>query len=322
MRDPETTNEGDDEEGREDGREDGHGHGHGHGHEDGAEGAEGRRPEPEEDDDAPSDLFRAVGRQVRLLRDRAGLTQKELGRRLAYGEDQISSLERGRRTPQPEFLDAADELLGADGLLKVTKDDVARARARARVRHPAWFRDYARLEREAVEISFFSTLTVPGLLQTEAYARAIFMAYQPLLDDPTIERRTAARLSRQDALDRWPPPMVSAVLDEAVLMRRVGGRGVQRAQLERLLELGRMRSVAIQVLPLECEAHAGMEGPFTLLTPKGRQPVGYVEVQDENRLITGAEEVRTLAARYGSIRGQALSPTESLALIEKILGGR
>lgn len=286
------------------------------------EGDGERRPEPGEDEDAPADLFRAVGRQIRLLRERAGLTQRELGEHLAYGEDLISSLERGRRTPQPEFLEAADELLGANGMLKATKDDVARARARARVRHPAWFRDYARLEGEAVEISFFSTLTVPGLLQTEAYARAIFTAYQPLLDEATIERRTAARLSRQEALDGWPPPMVSAVLEEAVLRRPVGGWAVQQAQLKRLLRLGQMRSVTIQVLPLECEGHAGMEGPFILLTPKGRQPVGYMEVQDQNRLVTGAEEVRILAARYGSIRGQALNSTESLALIEKILGDR
>jgi transcriptional regulator with XRE-family HTH domain len=311
MRDPETTNEGDDEEGREDGREDGHGHGHGHGHEDGAEGAEGRRPEPEEDDDAPSDLFRAVGRQVRLLRDRAGLTQKELGRRLAYGEDQISSLERGRRTPQPEFLDAADELLGADGLLKVTKDDVARARARARVRHPAWFRDYARLEREAVEISFFSTLTVPGLLQTEAYARATFMFRQPLLDEATVERGVEARLERQEILRKWPAPMVSAV---------IAGSAVQREQLRSLIASAKLRNTTIQILPLDCEGYAGIDGPFVLLTPRGKQQVGYLEVQGENRLVTDSERVRMLAARYSSIRGQALTPCESSVLIEEKLG--
>ncbi|WP_406303018.1 helix-turn-helix domain-containing protein [Streptomyces sp. NBC_00885] len=125
-------------------------------------GAE-RRPDPPEDVDGAADLNRAVGKQLKLLRERAGWTQKELGDRLGYSEDLISSLERGRRTPQPELLDAADDLLGAGGLLKATKDDVARAKARARVRHPAWFRDYARLEAEAVEVNFYSTLTVPGL---------------------------------------------------------------------------------------------------------------------------------------------------------------
>ncbi len=285
-----------------------------------ADGNAAGRPEPEQGEDAASDLFRAIGRQVRLLRERAGLTQRELGERLSYGEDLISSLERGRRTPQPEFLDAADELLGADGMLKATKEDVTRARTRARVRHPAWFRDYARLEREAVEISFFSTLTVPGLLQTEEYARATFMVRQPLLDDETIEQRVAARLSRQEILTRWPAPMVSAVLDESVLRRGVGGEQVRRGQLERLLCLARLRSTTIQLLPMACEDHAALEGPFVLLTPKGKQLLGYVEVQSVNRLISDPEEARILAARYGSIRGQALSPHESLALIEKMLG--
>jgi transcriptional regulator with XRE-family HTH domain len=132
-----------------------------------------RRPDPPEDADGAADLYRAVGKQLKLLRERAGWTQKELGDRLGYGEDLISALERGRRTPQPELLDAADDLLGAGGLLKATKEDVARAKARARVRHPAWFRDYARLEGEAVEVNFYSTLTVPGLLQTEEYARRL-----------------------------------------------------------------------------------------------------------------------------------------------------
>jgi transcriptional regulator with XRE-family HTH domain len=280
------------------------------------------RPGPQDEEDSATDFFRAVGRQVRVLREREGLTQRELGERLGYSEDLISSLERGRRTPQPEFLDAADEALGAAGLLKATKDDVARARARARVRHPAWFRDYARLEREAVEISFFSTLTVPGLLQTEAYARTIFLARQPLLGEETIEARIAARTARQEVLSRWPPPMVSVVLEEAVLNRAIGGWPVQKEQLEHLLCLSRMRSLTIQVLPLECEGHAGMEGPFILLTPARRPQVGYMEVQDQSRLVTDIEEVRILASRYGSIRGQALSPDASVALIKKILGDR
>lgn len=279
-----------------------------------------RRPDPPEDEDGSADLFRAIGRQVKLLRERAGLTQRELGERLAYGEDLISSLERGRRTPQPEFLDAADEVLGAAGLLKAAKEDVARVKARARVRHPAWFRDYARMEAEAVEISFYSTLTVPGLLQTEQYARAIFTAYQPLLAEATIDQRIAARMARQDILTSWPPPIVTAVIDESVLRRRIGGREVLNGQLKHLLHLGGLRSTTVHVLPLECEAHGGYEGPFILLTPKGKQQVAYLEVQDVNRLVTDADEIRMLAARYGSIRGQALTSGESLALIEKMLG--
>ncbi|MFF9099416.1 Scr1 family TA system antitoxin-like transcriptional regulator [Streptomyces rubrogriseus] len=279
--------------------------------------AEGR-PEPPEEAGGLLDLNRAVGRQVKLLRERAGLTQKELGDRLGYGEDLVSSLERGRRTPQPEFLDAADDLLSAGGLLKATKEDVARAKARARVRHPAWFRDYARLEGEAVEVNDYSSHDIPGLFQTERRARALYGMRTPLLDEETIEQRVISRLARQDILAKWPPPMVTAVIEESVLRRPIGGAEVHKEQLGHLLALGRLRSVELQVMPMERDEHAGMGGPFILLTPKGKPQVGYVEVQDIARLATDAEEVRILAARYGSIRAQALTPRESLALIERM----
>ncbi|MEJ8650603.1 DUF5753 domain-containing protein [Streptomyces sp. MS1.AVA.3] len=230
----------------------------------------------------------------------------------------ISSLERGRRTPQPEFLDAADELLGAEGLLKAAKEDVARAKAKARVKHPAWFRDYARLEGEAVQIDFYNNHDIPGLFQTERRAWALYEMRKPVLDDETIEQRVASRLGRQGILTRWPPPMVTAVIEEAALRRPIGGWEVQKEQLEQLLQLGRLRSVELQVMPMDRAEHAGMGGPFILLTPKGKPQLGYVEVQNITRLVTEAEEVRILAARYGSIRAQALTPRESLALVERM----
>ncbi|PAZ09780.1 transcriptional regulator [Streptomyces sp. SA15] len=269
-----------------------------------------------------SDLNRAIGKQVKVLRERAEFTQKELGERLGYSEDLISSLERGRRTPQPEFLAAADELLGAGGLLKATIEDVEKAKAKARVRHPAWFRDYARLEREAVEINFYNNHDVPGLLQTERRTRALYEMRKPLLDEETIEQRVASRMARQEILTGWPPPMVTAVIEEVVLRRCLGGRETHSEQLEQLLKLGRLRNVELQVMPTERLEHAGMGGPFVLLTPKGKAQMGYTEAQNSSRLITDPEEVRILAARYGSIRAQALTMRESLTLIEDLLGER
>ncbi|MFE6063706.1 helix-turn-helix domain-containing protein [Streptomyces sp. NPDC056431] len=269
-----------------------------------------------------ADLFRAIGRMIKAARERAGMSQRELGQRVGYGEEQISSIERGRRTPQPEFLVAVDELLGCGGLLALLAEDVERAKARRRVRHPDWFQDYADLEAKAVEICFYSTLIVPGLFQTEGYARTIFTARRPLLDEDTIEQRVLARLDRQQILTRWPPPAVTAVIEESVLRRTIGGQAVQHEQMHRLVELSQLRNVEIQVLPLDCEGHAGMEGPFILLIPNGKPQMGYGEFQSVNRLITDPNEVRMLAARYGSIRGQALSPSGSRALIEKLLGER
>ena len=283
------------------------------------------RPEPvstQDDDELSSDLIRAIGKQIKVLRERAGLTQRELGGRLGYGEDLISSVERGRRSPQPQLLETADTLLEAGGLLTATIEDVERAKAKARVRHPAWFRDYARLEAEAVEINDYSSHDIPGLLQTERRARALYEMRKPLLEEQTIDQRVASRLARQEILTRWPPPMVTVVVEESALRRPIGGWEVHKEQLEQLLRLGRLRNVELQVMPLERTEHAGMGGPFILLTPKGKPQLGYTEVQNSSRLATDPEEVRILAARYGSIRAQALTPGESLVLLESMLGER
>ncbi|WP_037910975.1 helix-turn-helix domain-containing protein [Actinacidiphila yeochonensis] len=266
------------------------------------------------------DLMRAIGKQVKLLRERAGLTQKELGDRLGYSEDLVSSLERGRRTPQREFLEAADDLLSAGGLLKTTIEDVEKARAKARVRHPAWFKDYARLEREAVEINFYNNHDVPGLLQTERRTRALYQMRKPLLDEETIEQRVASRMDRQEILTRWPSPLVTAVIEEVALRRPIGGWETHNEQLEELIKLGQLRNVELQVMPTDRTEHAGMGGPFVLLTPRGKPQVGYMEAQNGSRLITDSEEVRIIAARYGTIRAQALTPSESLRLMEDMLG--
>jgi transcriptional regulator with XRE-family HTH domain len=283
------------------------------------------RPEPvstQDDGELSSDLIRAIGKQIKVLRERAGLTQRELGDQLGYGEDLISSVERGRRSPQPQLLETADTLLEAGGLLTATIEDVERAKAKARVRHPAWFRDYARLEAEAVEINDYSSHDIPGLFQTERRARALYGMRKPLLDEQTIEQRVASRLARQEILTHWPLPMVTAVVEESALRRPIGGREVHKEQLEQLLRLGHLRNVELQVMPLERTEHAGMGGPFILLTPKGKPQMGYTEVQNSSRLATDMEEVRILAARYGSIRAQALTPGESLALLESMLGER
>lgn len=190
------------------------------------------------------------------------------------------------------------------------------------MRHPEWFRDYARLEAEAVELHYYGALSLPGLLQTEGHARAVFIARRPLLDEETIEQRVTARLARQEILTRWPPPLVTFTIEESVLQRPIGSRDVHREQLQRLLKVAPLRNVELQVMPTDRSDHPSLGGPFTLLTPKGKPQVGYLEVQNTSRLVTDVEEVRMLAARYGSIRAQALTPRESLALIEKLLGDR
>ncbi|MFG2858052.1 helix-turn-helix domain-containing protein [Streptomyces mirabilis] len=256
------------------------------------------------------------GRQLKLFRERAGMDRARLGSLTGYSASTIASFEQGRRVPPPKFIDQADEVLGAVGVLSAGKEEVARAQ------YPAFFRDAAKLEAEAVVLNVYATQAVPGLLQTEEYARAVFAMWRPQLDEEVIEQRLAARLARQGIFDRRPAPHLSFVIEEAVLLRPLGGEAVWRGQLEQLLLIKERRNVEIQVMPLSRQEHAGLAGPFTLMEMKDGRRIAYVEVQGDSRVHTERQRVRELERTYGTLRAQALTPAESCALIEKLLGER
>jgi transcriptional regulator with XRE-family HTH domain len=266
------------------------------------------------DHDDGAGFLRSFGLQLKLLRERSGLSRAELGLRLGYGEDQIASVELGRRIPKPEFIDKADEVLDARGVLKAMKGEVQRAR------YPAFFRDAAKLEAESVELQTYDTHVVNGLLQTEEYMRALLAMRRPLLNEEVIEERVLARTARQENLSGKSAPLFSFVMEESVLLRRLGGTAVLRGQLEQILLVGQLRNVEIQVMPLDRDDNAGVDGGFTLFMRKGGEQIGYLETQGRSTLVSDREEVRVLAARYGIIRAQALTPCESLAFIERLLG--
>ncbi|TQJ52631.1 helix-turn-helix domain-containing protein [Streptomyces sp. SLBN-115] len=256
------------------------------------------------------------GRQLKLFRERAGMDRARLGSLTGYSASTIASFEQGRRIPPPKFIDQADEVLDAGGVLTASKEEVARAQ------YPAFFRDAAKLEAEAVELHVYDTQLVNGLLQTEEYARAVFAMWQPLLDEALMEQRVAARLARQEIFSRCPAPHLSFVIEEAVLLRPLGGEAVWRGQLEHLMLIAEKRNVVIQVMPLSRQEHAGLAGPFTLMEAKDGRRIAYTEVQGDSRVHTERHKVRQLERTYGILRAQAHTPTESLALIEKLLGER
>ncbi|MEU9046719.1 MULTISPECIES: helix-turn-helix transcriptional regulator [unclassified Kitasatospora] len=278
--------------------------------------------ETAENSDGVAEFYSAVGKLIKLFRERAGLTQKQFAKLTGYSEDLIGAMERGVRTPRIEFLTMADDLLNAGGVLRAVADDVMKAKIRVATRHPAFNRAFTTEEAKALEIHDYSTLDIPGLLQTEAHTRALYEMRRPWLSVEQIEKWVEARRARQEILTRWPLPLMTWVIDESVLRRPLGGWDVHAGQLRHILKVAEIRGLEMQVVPLDSTEHAGMGGPFTLLTPPGRPQIAYVEVQHVNRLITDPEEVRRMAARYGTLRGQALNMRESLALIEKILGER
>ncbi|MFF0449827.1 helix-turn-helix domain-containing protein [Streptomyces sp. NPDC004609] len=263
-----------------------------------------------------SGILYVFGQQLKLCRVRKGMERAELGSLTGYSASTIASFEQGRRIPPERFIDKADDVLDAGGVLRASKEEVARAR------YPAFFRDAARLEAQAVELHVYATQAVPGLLQTVEYARAVFEMWRPLVDEEIVEQRVAARMARQDVYTRRPVPHLSFVIEESVLHRPLGGEDVWRGQLEQILLVGQKRSVTMQVMPLHREDHAGLAGPFTLIEEREGRRIAYTEVQGDSRVHTERGKVRGLEAAYGILRAQALTPEETFALIEKLLGER
>ncbi|WP_435208222.1 helix-turn-helix domain-containing protein [Streptomyces sp. bgisy034] len=266
-----------------------------------------------EDEEAEA-VLRTVGRQIKMWREAAGKKQGELGAAIGYGEEMVSSVERGRRIPKPDFLDKADEVLGAGGMLSAMKKDVEEAR------YPKNVRDLAKLEDEAVDLGAYASHHIHGLLQTPEYTRELYLMRRPPYTEDEIDRHVAARVARKTVFERTPRPQLTFVQEEATLRRPIGGKMVLRRQLEHLLDIGKLRHAVIQVMPIEREDHAGMGGSLQLLKLRDGKTLGHLEVQFLSRLISDPRQVQTLEMNYGMIRAQALTPRESLAFIEKLLG--
>ncbi|MEU5087307.1 helix-turn-helix transcriptional regulator [Streptomyces sp. NPDC021356] len=266
-----------------------------------------------EDEEAEA-VLRTVGRQIKMWRETAGLKQAELGAAIGYGEEMVSSVERGRRVPKPDFLDNADQALGAGGKLSAMKKDVEEAR------YPKKVRDLKKLEEDAVELGAYAGLHIHGLLQSPEYAQALYAMRRPAYTEDEVERLVAARMARKAVFERVPRPLITFVQEEVTLLRPIGGRMVLRRQLQHLLEISKLRHVSIQVMPTDREDHAGMMGSLRVLKLRDGKTLGHSEGQLYDRVISDPRDVQILEMRYGMIRAQALSPGESLAFIEKRLG--
>ncbi|MFB7605906.1 helix-turn-helix domain-containing protein [Streptomyces gardneri] len=270
--------------------------------------------EVDPDDDWGVAVVATVGRQLRLRREAVGMRAGELGAATGYGEDLIYKIESGKRIPRPEFLDRADEVLGAGGLLSAMKEDVAK------VRYPKKVRALAKLEAQAVELQLYDPLNIHGLLQTPDYARGLLLMRRPAYTQDDVERMVAGRVSRQTVFERDPAPELSFVLEEWTLRRPLGGRAGLRVQLEHLLEVGRLRNVELQVMPMNREEHAGVDGGIEVLKFGDGSAVGRSPVVASGRPVTERKQLHILELRYGIIRAQALTPRESTGLIEQLLG--
>lgn len=259
-------------------------------------------------------VVETVGRQLKLRREAVGMSAADFGRALGYGEDMVYKIEGGKRIARPEYMRKADEELGAGGLLAAMNEDLEK------VQYPKKVRAIAKMEAKAVEIGVYVGLSLHGLLQTPEHARALFETWQPSYSEGELERRVAARMARQAIFTREPVPSLNFVQEEVTLRRQVGGTMVRRRQLERLLEVGRLRNVSLQVMPTNSGAHPGLSGKIEVLKFADGTALGRSDGAFNGRPTSDPKQLRILELRFGTIRAQALTPGKSLAFIEQLLG--
>ncbi|MEV6423257.1 helix-turn-helix transcriptional regulator [Streptomyces sp. NPDC051662] len=264
-------------------------------------------------DDRPS-IWVGYGKLVKLFRTRAGLTQEAFAEVVGYSYEQVASIEQGRRPAKAMFTERAELALNAQGALAVLQDDVDLAKL------PLFFQDFALIEAEAISRTCYEPLLIPGLLQTEDYARALFSTHCPPLSEEMIEQHTEARLSRQKLLTRTPMVETCFIIGETALMSMAGSPEVVRGQLQHLLKQGELRNVEIQVMPADRGFHPGLNGPVVLMETLEHRHVGYIESQGVGLVITDAAQVSGFSLRYGKLRTQALNAEESAQRIERLAG--
>lgn len=236
-------------------------------------------------DQRPTVQRMQLGALLRKLRDARGVRQEDAAGRIGCDTSKISRIENGRSGVKQAEITALLTLYEADDAARAEVLPLASA-ARQRRRHklygdtlPGWFRRYLDLESESTEIRAYQGELVPGLVQTEEYARALVRASVFGVGDDEVERRVRLRMDRQRILERPRPPRVWCVLGEAALRRPVGDRHVMRGQIERLLEVSAEPTrVTVQVLPFEAGAHPALGAAFDMLSMNTAEPtICYAE---------------------------------------------
>ncbi|MDT9690156.1 helix-turn-helix transcriptional regulator [Streptomyces sp. P9(2023)] len=262
-----------------------------------------------------SDSLKTFGEVVKTFRKRARLTQEEFAARVGYSLPTVASIEQGRRFPSADFVERAEEVLDAFGVIRAAAKHLSRQPGLA-----SWFRQWAKLEAVALTLYTYENRMVPGLLQTEAYARELFTERRPPLGDEEIQEQLVARLERKRLVTERPNTAYSFIIEQHVLERPTGGAEVMREQLDHLLELDARRNIEVQVLPKKLGHHAGFGGPFQLLETPDNRVFAYGEGQRGGQFIADRKEVSILQMRYARMRSQALTLEDSRSLLRQMRG--
>ena len=267
--------------------------------------------------------------ELRAHRSAQGWTQADVAAKTSYSESLIAQVETCRKAATPELAKALDRVFATPGFTEdapgVPGTPGTFGRLVVRLRNlpfPASFRSFAPHEAEATALYIFEHSMIPGLLQTEAYARAILETHPDVTEDVVIQR-LAGRLSRQEILDRDdpPPPVVCALLDQSTLNREIGGPVAMRDQLVHLVAMSRRPNITVQVIP-NTGAHPGLLGAFTVADLGGSPGIVNLEDIADGRVTEDAATVSMVALRFHTLRGDALSKGVSRDLIEGVIQER
>ncbi|MET9545404.1 helix-turn-helix transcriptional regulator [Streptomyces sp. NPDC006627] len=251
------------------------------------------------------------GAELKRRREDAGFTQSALGTRVFVSGGYVGQFEQAIRKPQLDVAQRIDEVLQTGGfferMCRKLIDDK---------RYADYFAAVVELEALATRICEFAPTLIPGLLQTAEYARAVTIAANPFVTDEYVEEKVTARLERARILKDATRPEYWVVLHENVLYIPVGGPAVMAAQLDHVARLMRERHVLVMVLPYEAGAHAAMTGDLRLMEFEDAPPTAYTETSFSGTLLDEPVVVKRTQRAYDLLRGAALSPEASLALVE------
>jgi transcriptional regulator with XRE-family HTH domain len=289
----------------------------------------GAQPDPDPDD-VPAEatvLRMLLGAQLRRLREAEGISPERAGYEIRASRSKISRMETGRVGFK---IRDVEDLLTVYGVTDGQQRSAVLALARQSSAPnwwakygdilPAWFETYLGLESAALTIRSFEIQFVPGLFQTEGYARAVTRLGHHSAPADEIERRVALRVKRQDLLTRPEPPRIWAIMDEAVLRRAYGGATVMRAQLRRLAEASELPHVTLQAVPFTRGGHAGASGAFSILRFQERDlpDVVYIEQLTSALYLDQRPDVEHYLEVVDQLSGEALTPAETTAFIRQV----
>jgi transcriptional regulator with XRE-family HTH domain len=260
----------------------------------------------------PLDFF---GAELRRARTTAGLSQEQLGQRVGYSGALVGKIETGDRAPSQDFAE------GCDGALPDAGGLFARIYALARRwdgGYPSWFTGWLEAERRAASLCTWEPLLIPGLLQTADYARALFEAWRSADDSDQLDKLVSGRLERQAILDRPKPPTLWAIVDQAVLHRRIGSAKIMQNQLAHLAGMSDRAKITIQVVPGEVGAHVGLLGGFAIASYDSALGTVYMESPDQGQTSALPSVISKISETFDTLRAEALPRGASRDLIRKV----